>query len=160
MECYVFNRKDIYLYPLTERNVHDMLFKKHIVKQHIQYDPVFVKLKSFYLLVNNKNISETIIGQQVPGSFNFFYFSTFCNGNVLIHEEFQQGLKNETHLLFTTEGGYQQKNNLNTFSTGRFHESDDDVYLCANVFQALLITRRWPDGTGSFHHRHHYESYA
>ena len=42
--------------------------------------------------------------------------------------------------LFTTQGGDQQKNNLNTFSTGRVHESNGDAYLCANVFQVLLIT--------------------
>lgn len=43
-------------------------------------------------------------------------------------------------VLFTTQGGYPQKNNLNTFSTGKIHKADGDAYLLSNICQALLIT--------------------
>lgn len=58
----------------------------------------------------------------------------------LIHRVFWQGLKNEKSVLFPAQGGYPQKNNLNTFSPGKIHEPDGDAYLCSNICQALLIT--------------------
>lgn len=40
----------------------------------------------------------------------------------------------------TTQGGYPQKNNLNTFSTGRIPEPVGDAYLYSSICQAFLIT--------------------
>lgn len=72
-----------------------------------------------------------------------------------------KGLKSKANLICTTQGEYQQKNNLNIFSTGRLHKSQGEAYLCSSVCQALLITPAGGrDGTGSLHQRCHYEPQA
>lgn len=47
-------------------------------------------------------------------------------------------MKQVYHLLPKVDN--QQKNNLDMISTGRFHESDGDAYLCSSICQAFLIT--------------------